>query len=71
MKVKIDQEGCIECGACEDACSQVFVIESGEKASIVEQYRTASPAEGKVEGKLEGCVQEAATGCPVDVIDVE
>ena len=70
MKVSIDQEGCIECGACEDACSKVFVVESGEKASIVEKYQTKGPAEGEVSNDLSDCVQETANGCPVEVIDV-
>lgn len=43
MKVSINQEDCIECGACEEACSEVFVVGSGEKASIVEKYQTKGP----------------------------
>jgi ferredoxin len=70
MKVSINQEDCIECGACEDACSKVFVVKSGEKASIVEKYQTKGPDEGEVSDDLSSCVQEAADGCPVEVIDV-
>jgi len=71
MNVSINQEECIECGACEQACSEVFVVESGEKASVTKKYQTSGPAEGKVDGDLSGCVQEAADGCPVEVIIVE
>jgi len=71
MKIKIDQEGCIECGACEAACSKVFVVESGEKASIVEKYQTKGPDEGEVSDDLSSCVQEAADGCPVEVITLD
>jgi ferredoxin len=39
MNVKIDQDGCIKCGACEQTCSEVFVVENGQKAYIVEKYR--------------------------------
>ena len=70
MKVKINQEDCIECGECEETCSEVFVVESGEKASIVEKYQTDGPANGDVGDDLKSCVQEAADGCPVDVIEV-
>ncbi|MDD2666677.1 MAG: ferredoxin [Methanocellales archaeon] len=70
MKISIDQEECIECGACEDACSEVFVLESGEKASIVKKYQTRGPAEGEVGDDLSSCVQEAADGCPADAINV-
>ena len=71
MKISIDQDGCIECGAYEQACSEVFVVESGEKASITKKYQTNGSAEGKVSDELSGCVQEAADGCPVEVINVE
>ena len=70
MKISIDQEGCIECGACEEACLEVFVVESGEKASIVKKYQTKDPAEGEVGDELSGCVQEAADCCPVEVISL-
>ena len=70
MKVCIDQDGCIECGACQDACPKVFVVKSGEKASIDEKYQTKGPAEGEVSDELTNCVQEAAVGCPVEVISI-
>jgi ferredoxin len=68
MKVSINQEDCIECGACEDACSKVFVVESGEKASITKKYQSKGPAEGEVSDDLRSCVQEAINSCPVEVI---
>jgi ferredoxin len=71
MKVSIDQEDCIECSACEQACSELFVVESGEKACINKEYQTNGPAEGEVDDDLKGCVQDAADDCPVGVITVE
>ena len=68
MKVKIYQDGCIECGGCEDECPEVFVVESGEKAAIVEKYRAGGPDEGEVEDDLKNCVDSAIEVCPVDVI---
>ncbi len=70
MIVKIDKDGCIECGACEEACSEVFVVESDEKASIVKKYQTKNPGEGEVGDDLSGCVQEAADSYPVEVISL-
>ena len=70
MKIRIDQDGCIECGACQNACSKVFIVKSGEKASIVEKYQTKGPAEGEVFDELNDCVQEAVVSCPVEVISV-
>jgi ferredoxin len=71
MKVSIDQDGCIECGACEQTCSEVFVVESGEKASIVEKYRKNKPNVGEVPDNLESCATDAAASCPVQVISTE
>ncbi len=68
MKVTIDQDGCIECGACEEACSEVFSAGDGEKASIVEKYRTDSPAVGDVPDNLVDCAEEGVSSCPVQVI---
>jgi ferredoxin len=70
MKIKIDQDGCIECGACEDTCSEVFVLESGEKASIVKKFQGKDGSEGEVSDDLSDCVESAAEDCPVDVIDI-
>lgn len=70
MNVKIDQDGCIECGACETACSEVFTLENGGKASIVKKYQTEGAASGEVSDDLSDCVQEAADSCPVDVIQI-
>ncbi len=68
MKVTIDQDGCIECGVCEQVCSDVFSVESGEKASVVEKYRTDSPAVGDVPDDLADCAEEGVSSCPVQVI---
>ncbi|MBI4302956.1 MAG: ferredoxin [Chloroflexi bacterium] len=71
MKIRIDRDGCIECGACEAACPEVFVLKIGEPASVVEKYQTSGPAEGEVGEELSSCAREAAQSCPVDVISVE
>jgi ferredoxin len=70
MKITINQEECVECGACVDACADVFELPSGEKASIVERYRTAGPAEGEVDENLAECAQRGADACSVEAIHV-
>lgn len=70
MQVKIDRDGCIHCGACEQACPEVFVLEDGEPASIVKQYQKGGPAEGDVPDNLVDCSMEAESACPVQVITV-
>ncbi len=71
MKVKIDRDGCIQCGACEQECGDVFVLDGGEPAAVVEQYRKGSPAEGEVPESLADCARAAADSCPVQVITTE
>jgi ferredoxin len=72
MKVNIDRDGCIECGACESSCDTVFHLPDGDKAVIVEKYRMeGKPDAGDVPTEFESCAQEAADSCPVSVISTE
>ena len=71
MKITIDQDGCIQCGACQEACEQVFVVDGGEPAAIVDKYQAGSPAEGEVGDDLADCVADAVDSCPVGVISTE
>jgi ferredoxin len=68
MKIHIDQDGCIECGLCQQTCAEIFFVENGQKASIVEKYQKNSPNEGEVPDKLSSCVNDAVESCPVQVI---
>jgi ferredoxin len=68
MNVTIDQDGCIECGACEQACSEVFVVTSGKKASIVTKYQRQTPSTGEIPNSLVACAEDAVASCPVQVI---
>ena len=70
VNVSIDREGCIECGVCMSTCPAVFILVEGEKASIVEQFRTTDLSEGEVGEDLQACAKEAADVCPVSVIRV-
>lgn len=62
MNVSIDESGCIGCGLCTQVCPEVFEMgDSGVAEVIMEE----------VSENLEDSVQEAADGCPVEVITVE
>jgi|DewCreStandDraft_4_1066084.scaffolds.fasta_scaffold07304_7 ferredoxin len=72
MIVRIDREGCIECGVCEATCPDIFELKDGEKAWIREGFRkNGNPAEGEIGAELESCAKSAVDGCPVSVISLE
>ncbi len=56
VKVKIDKEKCIGCGACESLCPEAFKMENGK---------------AKFTGKgKEKCIKEASDSCPVQAISL-
>lgn len=73
MRVEIEREECIACGACMADCPEVFEEDEADYTSrIVETYRVGGdPAVGDVPDELEECVRRAAEGCPVEIIHVE
>ncbi len=59
MKVKVDPDECIECGACIDICPEVFDWdEDGKAVSIVDEVPSDS----------EDDAVEAVEGCPTEAI---
>ena len=56
IKIKIDQETCIGCGACAAVCDNFEIGDDG-KAHVK-----------SAEVKKIGCNQQAADGCPVQCI---
>ena len=61
MKVIIDQDACIGCGACESACPEVFYMED-DKALVNESADLEANADS---------VKVAAESCPVECIEIE
>lgn len=68
VKIHIDRANCINCGACESACSEVFMLDEESIASINQKYRTTDAGTGFVDDNLEQCVDKAVESCPVSVI---
>jgi ferredoxin len=73
MRVTTGRVECIACGACYEDCPEVFEEDPEDGVSyIVDAYRVGDdPAIGQVPDDLADCVQTAADGCPVEVIQVE
>ena len=61
MKVTIDRSGCISCAICEMLCPQVYHMDDGGLAEVIAQPDKNS----------EICAAQAATECPVAVIELE
>lgn len=59
MRMEVDQDLCISCGACVDLCPEVFAWNNDEKAHVVVD---------EVPADLEDQAQEAAEGCPTNAI---
>ena len=62
MKVKVNRDSCIGCGACAAICDKVFEIDD-------EGLSTVKNAEVEESHKQE--VQDAADSCPTGAIEVE
>lgn len=61
MKVRIIEEACIGCGACEAICDSVFKLnDEGISTVIVDE----------VPEEFEEDVREAAESCPTDAIEI-
>lgn len=59
MKVSVDEEKCIGCGACVSVCPDVFEMNDDGK-SVAKESETDKD-----------CAKEAVDVCPVDAIEVE
>lgn len=62
MKVKVNRDSCIGCGACAAICDDVFEIDD-EGLSIAKKE--------EVEEDKKQEVQDAADSCPTGAIEVE
>lgn len=73
MKVKIERDGCISCGACWTTCPDFFEENPDDgRSQVAAAYRLEKkPGDGVVPQDKEECIQNAAEGCPVQVIHAE
>ncbi len=62
MKVKVNKDACIGCGACAAICDSVFEIDDEGISTVKEE---------KVEDDKKQEVQDAVDSCPTGAIEVE
>ena len=74
------EEGCIVCNACETACPEVFLVtedtcviraEVREDGQETENRDEKAPLKAESGEELADAIEEAAEGCPVEVIKFE
>jgi len=70
VSITIERDGCIECGACMDACGEIFELPNGEKARVVAAHQEGSEDKGTAEDGLLACARSAEDACPVSIISV-
>lgn len=62
MKVKVNQDNCIGCGACEAICSEVFALnDDGISTVITDKFENIDKA----------VIKDAEESCPTSAITVE
>jgi ferredoxin len=62
VKVVVNSEGCISCGACVAICPNIFeFLKEDNKSHVKKQPETEEEIK---------CAKEAAEACPVQVIEV-
>jgi len=62
MKMQVDQDLCIGCGACVDLCPEVFDFNEDAKANVIVN---------EVPAEAEDIAREAMEGCPVSAISAD
>ena len=62
MKVKVNQEACIGCGACQAICDDVFELNDDGLSTVKKE---------EVTEELSEAVNDAKDSCPTGAIEVE
>jgi ferredoxin len=72
VKVTIDRDECISCGACWSSCPEVYAEFADDGlSSVAAQYQVNGDAGvGQIPDDLEDCAVDGADSCPVEIIHV-
>ncbi len=72
MKVKVNKDACIGCGACAAICDEIFEInDEGLSEVKVEENSENKEEFVSVKEELQDEVRDAADSCPTGAIEVE
>ena len=72
MKVKVNKDACIGCGACAAICDEVFEINDEGLSEVKVEENSENKEEFiSVKEELQDEVRDAADSCPTGAIEVE
>jgi len=71
MKIIHQREKCIGCGNCVALCSKFFEMGPDGKSLLKEGIKNEQTGNFELEIDEISCAQEAADGCPVNIISIE
>ena len=72
MKVKVNKDACIGCGACAAICDEVFEIDDEGLSEVKVEENSENKEEFvSVKEELQDEVRDAADSCPTGAIEVE
>ncbi len=72
MKVKVNKDACIGCGACAAICDEVFEINDEGLSEVKVEENSENKEEFlSVKEELQDEVRDAADSCPTGAIEIE
>ncbi len=70
MKITLNPQKCIGCGACVSICAQHFEIKEDGKSHLINAESAALDKEMKTVNEPD-CAKDAAENCPVQAINAQ
>lgn len=71
MKVKVNQDACIGCGACAAICDEVFLINDEGLSEVKKDEDNKDLEFVSVKENLQDEVRDAVDSCPTGAIEIE
>ena len=71
MKITHEKEKCIGCGACVAVCPKFWEMGEDGKSHLIGSKVNKDTNNEELEIPDAGCCQQAAEGCPVNIIQIK